>query len=586
MNIPPKPKNRWIFRPVSFFIIWGLLAILLVLNGGYEAKRAKDNLYSLLFDEGAAVIEALTRSAQNSLTSLSTAETVPAASVFMDFSPINLISLDESVIDWILDAAFQIDQKIGKEPIDQERLAQTGKEEKFMAIEAIHGSRHHVFRRESRSIPRDGLPLFYQPVIQGKASYAIQRSEKRTTGQMDFLSVAVARKTGEGVLILRADEADIHLVRRKVILQGLIEEWVGKGDIRYIRFQGRDGEIWADSDSSRVGKKEEGKWIEEIWPIDSGPTKAQTRREKGGFEVIQRVVLEKGSQGIFRVGLGTEKVDQIISGDLRNLIFFSLLLLVFGGIGIVLIYRMENRHLARVREMEGRIHQSEKLSSLANLAAGVAHEIRNPLNAIGMGIQRLQREFPQRTAELQEIYFRFADVLRGEVQRVNEIIEQFLFFSRPSELNLQPLQLKEFIQDLLLLAREPAEQQGIVLETDLNSDFPLVQGDRQRLREALWNLIQNSLQAMPGGGKIRLKMRLLAGKTIQIEIEDTGEGIPEENLSKIFDYYFTTKEKGMGLGLPLAHKIIQGHRGTIQVRSQAGRGTTFVVTLPVFEEKG
>jgi signal transduction histidine kinase len=279
-------------------------------------------------------------------------------------------------------------------------------------------------------------------------------------------------------------------------------------------------------------------------------------------------------------------VDQIISGDLRNLIFFSLLLLVFGGIGIVLIYRMENRHLARVREMEGRIHQSEKLSSLANLAAGVAHEIRNPLNAIGMGIQRLQREFPQRTAELQEIYFRFADVLRGEVQRVNEIIEQFLFFSRPSELNLQPLQLKEFIQDLLLLAREPAEQQGIVLETDLNSDFPLVQGDRQRLREALWNLIQNSLQAMPGGGKIRLKMRLLAGKTIQIEIEDTGEGIPEENLSKIFDYYFTTKEKGMGLGLPLAHKIIQGHRGTIQVRSQAGRGTTFVVTLPVFEEKG
>jgi two-component system, sporulation sensor kinase E len=115
--------------------------------------------------------------------------------------------------------------------------------------------------------------------------------------------------------------------------------------------------------------------------------------------------------------------------------------------------------------------------------------------------------------------------------------------------------------------------------------LPPMEADRQRLQEALWNLIQNSLQAMPGGGKLRLSARLQNDKKIRVEVTDTGEGIPEKNLSKIFDYYFTTKEKGLGLGLPLAHKIIQGHGGTIQARSQDGKGTTFEVFFPVHEEE-
>jgi signal transduction histidine kinase len=285
------------------------------------------------------------------------------------------------------------------------------------------------------------------------------------------------------------------------------------------------------------------------------------------------------------VGLNTEKVDQIIRGDVRNLVLFSFFLLAFGGIGIVLISRLENRHLARVREMEERIHQSEKLSSLANLAAGVAHEIRNPLNAIGMAIQRLQREFPQKTPELQEEYFRFTDVLRGEVKRLNEIIEQFLFFSRPARLNLQPLQVRDLFHDLSILLREPAERGKIVLEEEVDSALPSIPGDRQRLQEALWNLIQNSLQAMAGGGTLRLSARLQNPREIRIEISDTGEGIPEENLGRVFDYYFTTKEKGIGLGLPLAHKIIQDHGGTIAVRSRPGKGTIFEIILPVLKEE-
>jgi signal transduction histidine kinase len=589
MAFPKKgvePRGRWIFRPFYLLIIWSLLALLLVINGTYEVKRTQDNLYRMLFDEGSALIEGMEKSAQGIFTSLRAVEAFPEANAFLDSSPVNLMALEESVVDLMLDVAFQIDQEWSSRSPQESELRRVSEAEHLSGLEVITSHEHFIYNRHPANPSAEIRRPFYQALLEGKASYAIRRSEKKGTGQMDRLSIAVIRKAGKGILVVRADESDIHFFRRRVILQGLIEEWRQKGETKYITFQGQDSTVWADTNPQKIGKKEENNIEQSLLGRGAMKPQGQLQKGQGVFEVAKVVALDKNSWGVLRVGLSREKVEQIIAADRRNIVFSSLLLLVFGGVGITFIYRMENRHLARVGEMEEKIHQSEKLSSLANLAAGVAHEIRNPLNAIGMAIQRLQREFAPERPELQAEYYRFTDVLRGEVGRVNKIIEQFLFFARPARLELQAVQVKDILKDLLLLCQEVAERQKVTLEEDIEPDLPLLNLDRRRMQEALWNLINNGMQAMPEGGELKLTAKKQEGREVLIQISDTGEGISRENLSKIFDYYFTTKEKGMGLGLPLAHKIIQEHGGRIEVRGIGGRGTTFLVYLPIPQEEG
>ena len=581
----PEPKRRWIFRPLFLLVTWGLLAILLVINGIYQAKRLKDNLHQMLFDEGAAIIAGMEKSAQSIFASWTAIETFPEASALLFSSPLNPLALDESVVDLVLNTAFQIDQELGNPPIQESQLAKIAKVWHFSVLKLITPRQTFIYQNPKASSPMDDS--FYQPLLEGKVAREIRRSENKKTGQMDSLSMAIVRKSGEGILALQVDEPSIRLFRRKVVLQGLIEEWKGRGEISYLTFQGEDLEVWADTSPEKIGKKEEDTFLLKLLIKDDQEPKDHERREQRILEIAKLVALDPKTTAIIRVGLSTGRVDQIMEADLRNILFFSLLLLAFGGVGIAIVSRMENRHLARVREMEEKVRQSERLSSLANLAAGVAHEIRNPLNAIGMAIQRLQREFSPSQPGSQQEYLHFTEILRGEVKRVNQIIEQFLFFARPAHLDLQPVQIKDILKDLMLLCKEAADQQKVLLVENISPDLPLLKLDRQRIHEALWNLMTNAFQSMPQGGVLELGARANKEKTLVIiRISDTGEGIQAENLGKIFDYYFTTKEKGMGLGLPLAHKIIQEHGGAIEVESTAGKGTTFRIALPGPKEGG
>jgi len=199
---------------------------------------------------------------------------------------------------------------------------------------------------------------------------------------------------------------------------------------------------------------------------------------------------------------------------------------------------------------------------------------------MSIGLQRLKREYLPQDESKREEYISFMELILKEIRRVNEIIEQFLTLSRPFQLNLKVSSLQDLLKNLVTLFQEEASSLGITLQPEIPSDLPLIKMDPERLTQALINIMKNGMQAMGQGGILRIETKPLRGG-MEVIISDSGPGIPSEQMEKIFNYYYTTKEKGVGLGLPIAHRIIEAHGGQLKIESQAGSGTKVIVTLPV-----
>jgi two-component system sensor histidine kinase HydH len=255
----------------------------------------------------------------------------------------------------------------------------------------------------------------------------------------------------------------------------------------------------------------------------------------------------------------------------------GLAVLGLGILGLAAIFYTQHRHLAEVKALEGEVERRERLSTLGNMAAAVAHEIRNPLNAISMGLQRLRVEFAP--AEADE-YRRLLEVAQGEVRRLNTIVEEFLSLARPLSLKPEAIQVAALLDAVVGLVEHEARSAGIRIERQIPGELPALHADRDRMNQVLLNLALNGIQAMPDGGALILGAAAADG-TMTLTVEDTGPGISPDLLPRVFEPYVTTKTKGLGLGLTIARRIVEAHAGRIEVESGAGRGTRFRVMLPV-----
>jgi signal transduction histidine kinase len=238
--------------------------------------------------------------------------------------------------------------------------------------------------------------------------------------------------------------------------------------------------------------------------------------------------------------------------------------------------------LEKSKELEDQLRQAEKSAVVGRLGSAIAHEIRNPLNYINLTLDHLRAKFPPPTDSDKAMFRKLIGQIKTEVARINQQISDFLNYSRPASIVLREVAARQLVENSLRIVEGQAEENNIKIAVIEHENVPPVLGDPEYLRSVFNNLFINAIQAMGNeGGNLTIKIDGDGtGNCVQFEIADTGNGIPAENLSKIFEPYFSTKETGTGLGLAIVQKIVDVHHGTIEVRSKEGEGTKFTVRLP------
>jgi two-component system sensor histidine kinase HydH len=258
-------------------------------------------------------------------------------------------------------------------------------------------------------------------------------------------------------------------------------------------------------------------------------------------------------------------------------VFSAVLVAAMGFAGVVSLFWAYTYRISEMKRLRVEAQRNERLTALGHLAAGVAHEIRNPLSTIKGVAVYMARRMPQGGREEEA-----AGTLIAEVDRLDRVVSELLEFARPGVLSTAECSLRELVDRALRLADADMKAKRIAVKVEEEPGFPPVSVNGERLTQALLNLFLNAVQAMEAGGELRVAFRRLPGGEFSITVGDTGPGIPEDVRRSLFTPYFTTKAGGTGLGLAIVHQIVEGHGGTIRVADAPGsRGAEFTITLPV-----
>jgi signal transduction histidine kinase len=319
--------------------------------------------------------------------------------------------------------------------------------------------------------------------------------------------------------------------------------------------------------------------------------------------LVEETLATRQSRGPVQVSLPSVDAEGKEQEPQASLLMTHVIPGTSGEIVAVLLVERDIAYLSRVHSM---LAYSRKLVALGRLTAGIAHEVKNPLNAMMIHLELLRTKIKRlalaAVAEPQVVAasgstlglsegvpalsapaqgaLQHVEVIEGEIRRLDEVVQGFLRFTRPEDLKLQPVRVGALMGEIQPLVDAEARKNNVRLIFDCPASAPAVNGDAAMLRQVFLNLAINACQAMPNGGTLRLTCAPISKQRLEVRVEDTGVGIAPEHLGKIFDLYFTTKDDGTGIGLSMVYRIVQLHDGEIEVQSTPGRGTIFRVLLP------
>jgi signal transduction histidine kinase len=573
-----------VFLPRHFLASVVLLLVLVSIYAISEGQRVRSELLRQTEAKGRALADALETGARNAILGNSL--------------------LEEQISQRLLDNARLVDQLLMSGAVDQELLKKISVMNHLQKVELLdnRGQRWEPLlppkmpmemRERMHAPPGDGTfpphPPF-KPFMwgrhwlpprqnQGTPEDLPPRLRERKFWEGSVFGVAVSARAFPGVIVVHANAEYILNFKNEIGVQRQIEELGRQSDIGYVALLDSSLKFVAHTDRGLVDKKEtdptilqvgaDGQELSRIIDLEGG------KRE---YQILKAMRMNGSALGFLKIGLSLDPVDIAWRNSLSSMAVLGLAILTVGIFGMAVIFYNQHSHTQQVKTLEAEVAERERLSEMGNMAATVAHEIRNPLNSVSMGLQRLKREFHPTQDE--EEYSHYIELMRGEVQRLNSIVEEFLSLARPLEIKPEEVRMDKLLEELTTFAKADAESANVQIRVVVPHDLPTVRVDRNYLKQVLLNLILNGLQSMPQGGSLTLEAKVSRGNMVVI-LADTGDGIPKDILSRIFEPYFTTKTKGAGLGLTIARRIVEAHQGTLTVDTTSGQGTRFRIAVPM-----
>ncbi len=422
------------------------------------------------------------------------------------------------------------------------------------------------------------------PILQGNEEDIVLGIHPFENLDDDGYFIAIARSRG-GAIVGSFRASRFSALRNIIGIEQYLNNIVSDSSIIYIAIQDSNGITTQTETLDTLSQFSEDTLLAKIKEHGQFRWRTINYNDTQIFEALTPLIVIGKFRGIIRIGLDYSPVINMQKIVLRQVLIRLIVLLIISFIlfsysisiqNIQLLEKEKQKITNEVYILQHDLRQKEKMSAVGELAAGIAHEIRNPLGAISMTVQRLAREFKPIDGEAEQK--RLFDIIRKEIDHISSSIKNLLQFSKPAPLQMSPNRLDKIIDKIVDLYRNKTADAGITLNWQNHINVKTII-DPVKIEECLINILENAITSTPPKGNIEIGLKTTTHEII-ISVKDTGSGISQENLSKIFNLYFTTKSNGTGLGLAHANQIISEHGGKIRVDSQENKGTTFTIILP------